>query len=108
MIENDQKIEAINEKAQNISSISLQSQTTKILASPAVRRLIKEHGLASAEIKGTGPAGRVLKEDILRQIGETNANVSPTILSSAEKSTEAFSNQTVCTFHCQNFLFFFS
>ncbi len=34
--------------------------------SPAVRRVVKEHGLSSAELKGTGPQGRVTKEDALR------------------------------------------
>jgi 2-oxoglutarate dehydrogenase E2 component (dihydrolipoamide succinyltransferase) len=33
--------------------------------SPAVRRLVAEHGLDSAEIKGTGPGGRVTKGDVL-------------------------------------------
>jgi len=34
--------------------------------SPAVRRVVKEHGLSPAELKGTGPKGRVTKEDALR------------------------------------------
>jgi 2-oxoglutarate dehydrogenase E2 component (dihydrolipoamide succinyltransferase) len=34
--------------------------------SPAVRRIVKEHGLAAAELKGSGPKGRVTKEDALR------------------------------------------
>ncbi len=34
--------------------------------SPAVRRVVKEHGLSVAELKGTGPKGRITKEDALR------------------------------------------
>ena len=34
--------------------------------SPAVRRVVKEHGLSLAELKGTGPKGRITKEDALR------------------------------------------
>ena len=35
---------------------------------PAVRRLVEEHGLDPASVKGTGPGGRLLKEDALRHL----------------------------------------
>lgn len=31
---------------------------------PAARRLLDEHGLKASEVKGTGPGGRILKEDV--------------------------------------------
>jgi 2-oxoglutarate dehydrogenase E2 component (dihydrolipoamide succinyltransferase) len=34
--------------------------------SPAVRRVVKEHGLSLTDLKGTGPKGRITKEDALR------------------------------------------
>jgi 2-oxoglutarate dehydrogenase E2 component (dihydrolipoamide succinyltransferase) len=34
--------------------------------SPAVRRLLGEHGLEAAAVPGSGPAGRILVEDVLR------------------------------------------
>jgi len=34
--------------------------------SPAARKLAEEHGLDPAQIKGTGPKGNILKEDVLR------------------------------------------
>ncbi|PMR77480.1 dihydrolipoyllysine-residue acetyltransferase [Billgrantia endophytica] len=37
----------------------------RIPASPAVRRLVREHGLALEAISGSGKDGRVLKEDVL-------------------------------------------
>ncbi|GEK46067.1 dihydrolipoamide acetyltransferase component of pyruvate dehydrogenase complex [Bisbaumannia pacifica] len=37
-------------------------------ASPAVRRLVREHGLTLATIPGSGKDGRVLKEDVLRYL----------------------------------------
>lgn len=40
----------------------------KTSASPAVRRLVREHGLALDEIAGSGKEGRVLKEDVLRYL----------------------------------------
>jgi 2-oxoglutarate dehydrogenase E2 component (dihydrolipoamide succinyltransferase) len=34
--------------------------------SPAVRRIVKEHGLSPTYLKGTGPKGRITKKDALR------------------------------------------
>ncbi|MAX33630.1 MAG: dihydrolipoamide acetyltransferase [Halomonadaceae bacterium] len=38
----------------------------RIPASPAVRRLVREHALSLADIPGSGKQGRVLKDDVLR------------------------------------------
>ncbi|HEX2078484.1 MAG TPA: 2-oxoglutarate dehydrogenase complex dihydrolipoyllysine-residue succinyltransferase, partial [Longimicrobium sp.] len=45
--------------------------------SPAVRALVAEHGLDVATIRGTGPNGRVTKEDVLRVIEEHRAAAQP-------------------------------
>jgi 2-oxoglutarate dehydrogenase E2 component (dihydrolipoamide succinyltransferase) len=34
------------------------------MAGPAARKLMEEKGLSAADVKGTGPGGRVLKEDV--------------------------------------------
>jgi 2-oxoglutarate dehydrogenase E2 component (dihydrolipoamide succinyltransferase) len=36
--------------------------------SPAVRGIVREHGLTLAELRGTGPKGRITKEDALRAV----------------------------------------
>ncbi len=40
----------------------------RIKISPVAKRLAKEHGLDITKIEGTGPGGRIVKEDILRAI----------------------------------------
>jgi 2-oxoglutarate dehydrogenase E2 component (dihydrolipoamide succinyltransferase) len=35
---------------------------------PAVRRLLEEHGLLAADIPGSGPRGRLTKEDVIRHL----------------------------------------
>ncbi len=36
--------------------------------SPAVRRLLQEHGLTAAEVRGTGAGGRITREDVLAHV----------------------------------------
>jgi 2-oxoglutarate dehydrogenase E2 component (dihydrolipoamide succinyltransferase) len=41
----------------------------EIPLTPAVRRLVEEHALDPSVIEATGPGGRLLKEDVLRHVG---------------------------------------
>ena len=41
--------------------------------SPAVRKLVDEHGLDPAAIKGTGKGGRLIKADVLSAIDSNSA-----------------------------------
>lgn len=38
---------------------------SKILTTPAVRKIAKENGLDLGRVRGSGPKGRILKEDVL-------------------------------------------
>ncbi|UCD59327.1 MAG: 2-oxo acid dehydrogenase subunit E2 [Candidatus Hydrogenedentota bacterium] len=44
---------------------------TEVKASPAARRVAKEHGIELSRIRGTGPEGRIVREDVLAAIEET-------------------------------------
>ncbi|WP_252109784.1 MULTISPECIES: 2-oxo acid dehydrogenase subunit E2 [unclassified Halomonas] len=55
-------------EAQKAPDTSSQERHGKTPASPAVRRLVREHELKLDEIKGSGKDGRVLKEDVLAHL----------------------------------------
>lgn len=62
----------------------------RVIASPAARRLAQEHGMDISSLKGTGPGGRITREDILAAVKQvpTPSQVSskllqPTILRKA-------------------------
>src|SRR6185437_1028571 len=40
--------------------------------SPAVRRLLAEHSLDAASVRGTGEGGRITVADVMRKAGESN------------------------------------
>jgi pyruvate dehydrogenase E2 component (dihydrolipoamide acetyltransferase) len=44
----------------------------RVLASPAAKRLAKEHGIDLSAVKGSGPEGRITEEDVNRFMEETH------------------------------------
>ncbi len=55
--------------------------------SPAVRRLVEEHGLNPAAIAGSGKGGRILKEDVLKAVAAGTAVASPAATAPAPVSS---------------------
>ncbi len=51
--------------------------TRGILLSPVVRRLVSEHGLDPAAINGSGPGGRITRDDVLDHIDKVGATPQP-------------------------------
>jgi pyruvate dehydrogenase E2 component (dihydrolipoamide acetyltransferase) len=65
---------------------------TRILASPAAKRLAREHGVDLSLIKGSGPEGRITEEDVERLLGEkrdTLPKVKETIALTGFRKTSA-------------------
>ncbi|HEY0942892.1 MAG TPA: dihydrolipoamide acetyltransferase family protein [Steroidobacter sp.] len=58
-------------------------------SSPAVRRLIAEHGLESAPIRGTGAGGRVTVEDVLAYVASRGAKAAEAQARQESMPTEA-------------------
>ena len=53
--------------------------------SPAVRKLLAEHGLEASDVQGSGKNGRIIKEDVLAHIKtmEATAQTQPQVIESA-------------------------
>ena len=47
----------------------IHESNAKILTTPAVRKIAKESGIDLSKVQGSGPGGRILKEDVLRVRG---------------------------------------
>ena len=56
--------------------------------SPAVRRLLDEHGLDPREIEGTGKGGRLLKSDVLAAVVARAASAAPPAPANSDPSPE--------------------
>lgn len=54
----------------NVSGEGVYSDKGKVPASPAVRRLVREHGVKLTDMVGSGKDGRVLKEDVLAYLDQ--------------------------------------
>ena len=54
-------------------AISHEGETHSSLATPAVRRLLKEHRVAIEDVHGTGKDGRILKEDVHKYLAERDS-----------------------------------
>ncbi|MCA8911053.1 MAG: 2-oxoglutarate dehydrogenase complex dihydrolipoyllysine-residue succinyltransferase, partial [Planctomycetes bacterium] len=68
--------------------------TTRIM--PAALRLMEEHGLKSGDVKGSGPGGRILKEDVQRalEVSSRKPAVSDADLSGLEQPTAGGPRET--------------
>jgi pyruvate dehydrogenase E2 component (dihydrolipoamide acetyltransferase) len=53
-------------------------ETERILASPAAKRLAKEYGIDITQIRGSGPEGRIVEEDV-KKFAEQNKVAGPRV-----------------------------
>src|SRR5579875_3148196 len=63
----------------------VKEEEKEILATPAARRLAREHGIDLSKIKGTGPQGRITQEDVLQYISQSKSDTTELALSPIRK-----------------------
>ncbi|MDK2463262.1 MAG: dihydrolipoamide acetyltransferase family protein [Candidatus Korarchaeota archaeon] len=52
-------------------------EAVEVRASPAARRLAKDYGIDLRKVRGTGPGGRITKEDVLRYVESAGLRAEP-------------------------------
>lgn len=67
----------------------LMGKEPEISVPPAARNLIKQHGIDSSRIKGTGKKGRILKEDVLNYIADQQSPLEAETPTGSGKPTDA-------------------
>lgn len=70
---NEVTSEAISKKEECREETEQRSRTG-ISVSPSAKRIAREHGIDLSKIQGTGPDGRILKQDVLAKIPGTAAD----------------------------------
>ena len=76
--EESSKSESKIESAAEVPAAAPVIITDKVLTTPAVRKMAREHSLNLATIPGTGKQGRVLKEDVLAYLNQKVHKQTPT------------------------------
>ena len=70
--------------AEKTVATKAEAQTSQPRVMPAAERILAEHGLRPEDVKATGPGGRILKEDALREAEKSKAgSVTPAALAAA-------------------------
>jgi pyruvate dehydrogenase E2 component (dihydrolipoamide acetyltransferase) len=70
-------------------------ETGRVAASPVVRRLAREHGVDLREVNGSGPGGRVTREDVERSAARAGAPESRAGAAEAGTTKEAAPSRPV-------------
>ena len=73
--------------------VATKQGTERLRITPVARKLAEEHGIDVSKISGTGPGGRITRQDILQAVEEREKAAapapSPTIAASADKAEMA-------------------
>jgi len=73
----EKAVEAAASPAQTAAAPEAKETTGEAFATPSARRLIEEHGLDIATITGSGSGNRILKEDVLHVLQDTQPKQQP-------------------------------
>ena len=78
--EAEKEEEEDKDKDKEISpQVTEEAVTKPVKASPLAKKLAREHSVDLSSIQGTGPAGRIVKEDILRALEQREVQAGETV-----------------------------
>ncbi len=60
----------------------------RVVTSPMVRRLLSENGIDRSEVTGTGPGGRITRDDVLKEVDARRSSAAPAVAQSAAAPTQ--------------------
>ncbi|TKA08219.1 dihydrolipoamide acetyltransferase family protein [Actinacidiphila oryziradicis] len=63
--------------AQVAPPVTTESESARVFISPLARRILKEAGLTTDQVRGTGPHGRIVRRDVERAVEESRAVAVP-------------------------------
>jgi len=75
------RVEKIEEAVKVPEREMVEKTEERFIASPSAKRLAREHGIDLAKVKGTGPEGRIVEDDVKRFVeeAETKPRVRETV-----------------------------
>lgn len=79
-----------NQPASGESKVGTADERTRARSTLVVRKIAEEHGVAIADVPGSGQAGRVTKQDILEFIESGKVKAAPAVSGSLSDLWEAF------------------
>lgn len=89
----DDEEQAASGEASESKSASSGHDGKRILASPVARKLAEEHNVDLAQVEGSGPAGRVIKDDVQQAIDSGSAQKGAAKKSAKSSKPQASSKQ---------------
>jgi pyruvate dehydrogenase E2 component (dihydrolipoamide acetyltransferase) len=83
--ERPQRLEVTQTAAstQAAAPVPTASESTRVFISPLARRMLKEAGLTTDQVRGTGPNGRIVRRDVERAVAEAGAAAVPAAVTSS-------------------------
>ena len=73
----DAKVEAAAPPPATAQADGVEKQPATLELSPAVRKLLKEHGLDANQVSGTGKGGRITADDVLKHVESKSKTKAP-------------------------------
>ena len=85
---------ALDEQRHTASSEEVHVSFGRVQTSPAVRRIAKENGVDLTRVKGTGPQGRILKDDVFRYTQQPSRQTAQPGATTATRAADSQSTPT--------------